>query len=72
MTDRDTETRDAINIGDRVQITVPDPDSQGSVRATGRVRRMNSISATTPAAVAAGWCFGVLDRSRSPSSPYSR
>lgn len=37
MTDRDTETRDAINIGDRVQITVPDPDSQGSARAAGVV-----------------------------------
>lgn len=37
-----------------------------------RVRRMNSISATMPASVAVGWCFGVLDRSCSPRSPYLR
>ncbi len=37
-----------------------------------RVRRMDSISVTIPAAVAAGWCIGVLDRSCSPRSPYLR
>ncbi len=37
-----------------------------------RVRRMDSISVTIPAAVAAGWCIGVLDRSCNPRSPYLR
>ena len=35
-----------------------------------RARRMDSISVTISAAVAVGWCFGVLDRSCNPRSPY--
>lgn len=58
----------------RRAMTVPSIRSSNVMREADhfRVRRMDSMPATTSAAVAVGWCFGALERSCSPRSPYLR
>ena len=57
---------------DRRAMVMPSVRSSNVIREADhfRARRMDSISVTISAAVAVGWCFGVLDRSCNPRSPY--
>ncbi len=56
----------------RRAMTMPSARNSNVIREADhfRVRRIASISATIPAAVAVGWWIGVLDRSCNPRSPH--